>query len=137
MIKPLKNNSGMTIISVVVAFGILVTACILFTKGMQLATNMIIMTGDEKDGIKDSIIKYYTERATEPTSEVALDFNKPSDDPSVPPQFVFKLHLPIAKTEPEKDHSGNLEEYSYGFEFFSSNKARGIEPPTVPPPEGP
>ncbi len=126
MFKLLKNNSGMTIISVVVAFGILVTACILFTKSMQFATNMVIMADDEKDGLEDSVAKYYNEKATETTSGAILEFKDSSD------HVAFSFSTPIANTKPKTKASGKPEEYHYGFEFFYTK-----EPETVPPaPEG-
>lgn len=119
MFKPLKNNKGMTITSVVVAFGILITACVLFTKSMQISTNMIGMSDDEKDGLEDSIDKYYSERASEATSEATFDFKDDSDN------LVFRLSAPVARTEPATYTSGKTKEYSYGFEFFSSSEVRG------------
>lgn len=119
MFKPLKNNSGMTIISVVVAFGILVTACILFTKGMQLATNMIIMADDEKVGIEESIEDYYKEKTSEHTTEM-INFSTDSDP-------AFSFDLPVSKNE------GSSEEYHYGFKYFYSKELETVPPP----PEGP
>ena len=103
---------------------------------MQLSTNMITMADKENRGIETSMEKYYNYRASEPTSEADIEFRAPGVSDADP--AVFTLKVPVAKIEPETTASGKPREYSYGFQFFSSNKVRGKEPePSSETPAGP